>query len=127
MPTECDIVTDELAEPVAGDSAAIARHAEHPAGCAACPAPRHEAARLAELLAGAGADHVAAPDLLERVLAAIPAEAEASPAATLPGMAPAPVEAAPAMTAPPAAPAEAAPRMTAPAAALPPAAAPVQA
>ena len=89
MPTECELVSDELAELVAGDSAAIARHADHLAGCDDCRDARYEATRLAELLAGAGADHVPAPDLLERVLAAAAAAPQVSPSATLPGMAPA--------------------------------------
>src|SRR5688572_26557375 len=117
MPTPCEIVTDELDELVAGDSAAIARHADHLAACDDCRDARHEATRLAELLAGAGADHVLAPDLLERVLAAAAPAPEVSPAATLPGIAPA---APAAVTAPE--PAVTAPAVTAPVTAAVPAA-----
>jgi tetratricopeptide (TPR) repeat protein/Mg-chelatase subunit ChlD len=130
MPTECEIVTDDLADLVAGDSAAIARHAEHLAGCDDCRDARHEATRLAELLAAAGADHVPMPDLVERVLAAADPELGAPASATLPGLAPAAPVAATTAAPAPAEPAqslshaETLPAMAA--AALPPAAAPVQ-
>ncbi|MGN6110252.1 MAG: hypothetical protein ACTHU0_34430, partial [Kofleriaceae bacterium] len=71
--TICDSVADELAELVAGDPDAIDRHADHLAGCDDCRDARHEAARLANLLADAGSDHVEPPDLADRLLALVDA------------------------------------------------------
>ncbi len=75
----CEQVHDELAELVDNDHDAIARHAEHLAGCDACRDARHEAAQLANLVARAGSDHVPAADLVERVLAAVDREVQARP------------------------------------------------
>jgi hypothetical protein len=70
MTPDCSLVQDDLADLVAGDSATIARHADHLASCDDCRDARHEAAQLANALGAAGADHVAPMDLVERVLAA---------------------------------------------------------
>jgi len=87
--TPCDHVTDELAELIAGDRAAIARHAEHLAGCDACRDARHDAQQLAELIGGAGDDHALVDDLVARVLAAVDRDTAqpAARAATLRGLA----------------------------------------
>ncbi len=79
MMSSCNDVTDDLADLVAGDRLAIERHAEHLASCDACRDARHEATRLADAVAGAGADHVSPPDLASRVLAALDASAQAGP------------------------------------------------
>ncbi|MCW5807755.1 MAG: FecR domain-containing protein, partial [Deltaproteobacteria bacterium] len=84
MRTECTQVHDDLADLVAGDPGAIDRHADHLAGCDDCRDARHDAARVAALLPHAGADHVTPPDLVERLLAALPAE---DAGRTLPGAA----------------------------------------
>ncbi len=88
MTPECSLVHDDLADLVAGDSATIARHADHLAGCDDCRDARHDAAQLSSTLGAAGADYVLPSDMLERVLAAAN-----SPASTLqmPTVAPAPV------------------------------------
>jgi ferric-dicitrate binding protein FerR (iron transport regulator)/tetratricopeptide (TPR) repeat protein len=72
---DCDQVIDDLADIVAGDRAAIARHADHIASCDACRDMRHEASQLAALAGQAGSDHVPRADLADRVLARIDAEA----------------------------------------------------
>lgn len=89
MTPECSLVQDDLADLVAGDSATIARHAEHLASCDDCRDARHEAAHLSTTLGAAGADYVLPADMLDRVMAA----AATSPSATLqmPTVAPAPV------------------------------------
>ncbi|CAN5796909.1 hypothetical protein BH11MYX2_BH11MYX2_05270 [soil metagenome] len=86
--SNCNDVLDDLAEIVGGDSAAIARHAEHLASCDECRDLRHEAQMTAQLAAGAGADYVPPTDLAARVLAKLdevpPAKievVEATPAA----------------------------------------------
>ncbi len=91
MNPDCSSVQDDLADLVAGDSATIARHADHLATCDDCRDARHEAAQLANALGGAGADHIAPADLVERVLAA----AGSGPASTMqmPTVAPAPAPA----------------------------------
>lgn len=71
MMSTCTEVQDDLAELVAGDRDAIARHAEHLASCDACRDARHEATELAALIGQAGSDHVAPKDLAARVLAVI--------------------------------------------------------
>ena len=78
---DCDRVIDDLADLVAGDDAAIARHAEHIASCDACRDLRHEASQLTAKLAEAGNDHVPPVDLASRVLARIDAvpDAKAEP------------------------------------------------
>ncbi|HEX3481000.1 MAG TPA: VIT domain-containing protein [Kofleriaceae bacterium] len=73
MTTTCDQVTAELSELVDGDPAAIARCAEHLAGCASCRDARHDATQLAARIAAAGADHTPSDDLAARVLAALDA------------------------------------------------------
>jgi tetratricopeptide (TPR) repeat protein len=75
MTTTCDHVRDELSALVDGDRDAIARHAEHLAGCDACRDARHDAARLVALVGAAGLDHLAPDDLVVRVLAAADREA----------------------------------------------------
>ena len=70
MMSTCNEVQDELADLVAGDRDAIARHSEHLASCDACRDSRHEATELAGRLASAGSDHVSPDDLAARVLAA---------------------------------------------------------
>jgi Mg-chelatase subunit ChlD len=89
----CTRINDDLAALVDGDEATIARHADHLAGCDDCRDARYEATKLARAVALAGSDHVAPSDLVERLMAAVPADA---------GVAPAP---APAASAPAAAPA----------------------
>ena len=86
--TECSLVQDDLADLVAGDSATIARHADHLASCDDCRDARHDAAQLSATLGAAGADYVVPADMLDRVMAA----AATSPSSTLqmPTMAPAP-------------------------------------
>jgi hypothetical protein len=79
MTAMCNQVQDQLSELVDGDRDAIARHADHLAGCEACRDARHEAARLAAAIAAAGDDHVAAGDLVARLLDAVDAEARATP------------------------------------------------
>ena len=69
MTTTCDQVTAELSELVDGDRDAIARHAEHLAGCDACRDARHDATQLAARVGGAGIDHIPPADLATRVLA----------------------------------------------------------
>ena len=71
MMSTCNEVNDELAELVAGDRDAIARHAEHLATCDACRDARHEATELAALVGQAGSDHAPPKDLAAKVLAAI--------------------------------------------------------
>ncbi|MEO7093489.1 MAG: hypothetical protein ABI175_09575, partial [Polyangiales bacterium] len=71
MMSTCNEVNDELADLVAGDRDAIARHAEHLATCDECRDARHEAAKLAALLGQAGSDHVPQKDLSAKLLAAI--------------------------------------------------------
>src|SRR5262245_25519013 len=110
MRTPCDEVSDELAELVAGDPDAIARHADHLAGCDDCRDARHDAAQLAALVAAAGADHVERGDLADRVLAALdgsataPTQAMPATTATFVGPAPAPTPKAAAAPSPASAP-----------------------
>ena len=73
MRTSHDEVLDDLAALVAGESGAIARHADHLASCDDCRDARHDAAQLAKQLADAGADHVTPADLVERVMAKLDA------------------------------------------------------
>ncbi|MDX2091643.1 MAG: FecR domain-containing protein [Kofleriaceae bacterium] len=73
---DCDQVIDDLADIVAGDRAAIARHADHIASCDTCRDLRHDASQLAALAGQAGSDHVPRADLADRVLAVIDAEAK---------------------------------------------------
>ncbi|MBA3451526.1 MAG: FecR domain-containing protein, partial [Deltaproteobacteria bacterium] len=68
--TTCNEVQDELADLVAGDRDAVARHSEHLASCDACRDARHEATELAARVGQAGSDHVSPEDLVARVLAA---------------------------------------------------------
>ena len=75
MTTTCDHVRDELSALVDGDRDAIARHAEHLAGCDACRDARHDAARLVALVGAAGLDHLTPDDLVACVLAAADREA----------------------------------------------------
>lgn len=74
MMSTCNEVHDELADIVAGDPAAIARHAEHLASCDDCRDARHEASELVGTIAQAGSDHVPAGDLKAKLLAALDAE-----------------------------------------------------
>ena len=78
MMSTCNEVQDELADLVAGDREAIARHSEHLASCDACRDARHEATELAAKVGTAGSDHVSPDDLVARVLAAasLPAPAK---------------------------------------------------
>jgi ferric-dicitrate binding protein FerR (iron transport regulator)/tetratricopeptide (TPR) repeat protein len=69
MRTAHDDVMDDLAALVAGEAGAISKHAEHLASCDECRDAKHEAAKLATLIGDAGADYVASPDLIDRVLA----------------------------------------------------------
>jgi len=74
---ECEHITDDLADLVANDPAAIEKHADHIADCDTCRDRRHEASRLAALVARAGDDHVGGEDLVAKVLAAADAEVKA--------------------------------------------------
>ncbi|MEJ7598790.1 MAG: VIT domain-containing protein [Kofleriaceae bacterium] len=76
MSASCDHITDDLADLVANDAAAIARHADHLATCDHCRDARHDAAELASALAHAGSDHAAAngDQLAERLLARLDAD-----------------------------------------------------
>ncbi|HEY5920020.1 MAG TPA: FecR domain-containing protein [Kofleriaceae bacterium] len=78
MRTAHDEVMDDLAALVAGEAAAISRHAEHLASCDECRDAKHEAAKLAGMLGDAGADYVADGALIDRVLAKAGADAPAS-------------------------------------------------
>src|SRR5438309_2771384 len=101
--TPCDGVMEDLAALAEGDRDAIAKHAEHLASCDACRDVRHEATQLAQMIAGAGADH--APIHVDSLIASVTAKTdEAAPSATLQGFA-----AATAVAAAPAAAAAAAP------------------
>ena len=71
MMSTCNEVQDDLADLVAGDREAIARHAEHLASCDDCRDARHEATELAALVAQAGTDHVPATALTAKLMAAI--------------------------------------------------------
>jgi len=66
-------VLDDLDALVAGDRDAIARHAEHLAGCDACRDAKHEAAQLAAQLAKAGADYVPSDNLVAALMAKLDA------------------------------------------------------
>jgi tetratricopeptide (TPR) repeat protein len=94
MRDDCRIVREELAAIVDGDAATLAHHADHLAGCDDCRDARHEAARIAALLARAGDDH-ADVDVEARLLAALDGEAPATAPAPV---APAPVAPTPAPT-----------------------------
>ena len=94
MMSTCNEVNDELADLVAGDREAIARHAEHLATCDACRDARHEATELAALIGQAGADHVAPSDLTAKLMAAIGADPVKTVDATKPVEATTPVVAA---------------------------------
>lgn len=110
MTSMCNQVQDQLSELLDGDRDAIARHADHLAGCEACRDARHDAARLADAIAAAGDDHAPTGDLMARLLAAVDAEAQAMPSSTAHGDA-SPLSAhgaAPATAAPASAPASAA-------------------
>ncbi len=69
MSPACESVMDDLSAIVDGDADAIAKHGDHLAGCDDCRDARHDATRLARMIAGAGGDHVAPANLEERVLA----------------------------------------------------------
>jgi len=84
MNPECTLVHDDLADLVAGDPAAIERHADHLASCDDCRDARYDASLLVDQLAGAGADHVPPADLVERVLAAAGSGPVTAPTATAP-------------------------------------------
>ncbi len=71
MRTAHDEVMDDLAALVAGEAAAVSKHAEHLASCDECRDARHEAAQLAHKLADAGGDYVASDDLVARVMSKI--------------------------------------------------------
>ncbi len=86
MTPDCNLVHDDLADLVAGDSATIARHADHLASCDDCRDARHEASMLADQLGAAGADYVAPVDLVERVLAAAGSGPTASSTLPMPAM-----------------------------------------
>lgn len=88
MTPDCNLVHDDLADLVAGDSATIARHADHLASCDDCRDARHEASLLADQLGAAGADHVTPVDLVERVLAAAGSGPTASSTLPMPAMTP---------------------------------------
>ena len=87
MRDDCRMVKEDLAAIVDGDAAALARHADHLAGCDDCRDARHEAGRIAALVARAGDDHVGAGDLEARLLAALDA---AAPVAVTPPIVAAP-------------------------------------
>jgi tetratricopeptide (TPR) repeat protein len=84
MRTACDHITDDLADLVANDADAIARHADHLASCDLCRDARHDATELAATLAVAGGDHTPmhGDDLAAKLLARLDATAvEAKPVA----------------------------------------------
>jgi hypothetical protein len=98
MRTACDHITDDLADLVANDADAIARHADHLASCDLCRDARHDATELAATLAVAGGDHNPMPgeDLAAKLLARLDAEpakpvAKVEPVAAKPEARPAPV------------------------------------
>ncbi len=77
-----DELLDDLASIVDGDPAALARHADHLADDDDARDLKHDAARIAEQLADAGADYEPPSDLEARVLAKLDAgvlEASAKP------------------------------------------------
>ena len=78
MRNDHEAVMDDLDALVAGDPDAIARHAEHLAGCDECRDARHDATMLAHRLRDAGADHVAPRDVVERLMASLDATATAT-------------------------------------------------
>ncbi|MGE3546809.1 MAG: FecR domain-containing protein, partial [Kofleriaceae bacterium] len=80
--TACDEVLDDLADLVANDREAIARHSDHLATCDHCRDARHDATELAERVAMAGADF-ATSDLEARVLAALDREAPIAGSSTI--------------------------------------------
>ncbi|HEY5939150.1 MAG TPA: FecR domain-containing protein, partial [Kofleriaceae bacterium] len=84
MRTACDQISDDLADLVANDADAIARHADHLASCDLCRDARHDATELAANLAHAGGDHTPmhGDDLAAKLLARLDAEpaVEAKPA-----------------------------------------------
>ncbi len=98
MMSTCNEVQDELADLVAGDRDAVARHAEHLASCDACRDARHEATELAARVTKAGSDHASPDDLVARVLAAaaLPAPDKTEVVATKPAAKSEPKVAAPA-------------------------------
>src|ERR1051325_7991089 len=53
----CEAVMDDMAALADGDREAIAKHAEHLAGCDACRDARHEATEMGRRIAEAGADY----------------------------------------------------------------------
>src|SRR5512140_1683497 len=89
MSTPCEQLTDDLAAIVDGDRDVIARHADHLASCDACRDARHEATQLANLVAGAGADHVtpATDDVVGRLMTSLGPDVAKEASATLPGIA----------------------------------------
>ncbi len=90
MRDDCRMVKDDLAALVEGDAAALARHADHLAGCDDCRDARHEAGRIAALVGRAGDDHVGADDLATRLLAALDAAPVAAPAPVMAAASPPP-------------------------------------
>ena len=79
MRTSCEDVTNDLSDLVAGDRDAIARHADHLASCDTCRDARHEATRLASLLAHAGDDHVSPGEVIvDRLMEALDSAAVSS-------------------------------------------------
>jgi hypothetical protein len=75
MRTAHDEVMDDLAALVAGEAAAISKHADHLASCDACRDARHEASALARKMSDAGSDYVADAALVDRVMTKIDANA----------------------------------------------------
>ncbi|MEO8705675.1 MAG: FecR domain-containing protein [Kofleriaceae bacterium] len=94
---DCQPIHDDLADLVAGDSGAIARHSEHLASCDDCRDARHEATQLVAQLPNAGADYVLPADFLDRVMAKVTDDTAAAPPASKPVQhdAPIPIAAAP--------------------------------
>jgi hypothetical protein len=75
-------VLDDLDALVAGDRDAIARHADHLAGCDQCRDAKHDATQLAAQLGKAGGDYVPSDGLVAALMAKLDAEpaAEVTPA-----------------------------------------------
>ncbi|HUS28241.1 MAG TPA: FecR domain-containing protein [Kofleriaceae bacterium] len=83
MRTTHEEVLDDLAALVAGDSEAIARHADHLSSCDDCRDKKHEAAVTAKLVGDAGADYVPNASLVDALMAKVDADKTAGSAETI--------------------------------------------
>ncbi len=71
MTTEHEAVLDDLAALIDGDEAAMARHADHLAGCDACRDAKYEATLVAKRVGAAGDDHQARAIDVDALLAKV--------------------------------------------------------